>query len=363
MKNFSLISGLLFLCSSAYSQTIVGSVMDSSTSNKISYASIYLNGTYVGTNADQNGYFQLQIPKGFSMPITISSLGYYSGTLTEYYLADTLNIIFLTPKLFELNEVFITAKADPLKRKEYLQLFKNEFLGTSLLARNCKIINEYDIFLSFDSLSGTFKAFSPKPIIINNDYLGYNIEYYLDKFEFRYPTKNGRADGYLVGDSYHGYKIRYFPFKGVIIGNYKYTELKIKNPSHQKRFEIRRKTAYLGSRMHFFRELWRNNLDSAGFEIKDSLNNKIDPSSILIKSEVSGDSIVSKYLKFDGRLFISYYSKKYSTIIKMLKNKTYFNEKGFFDPNAISWEGKMSTERIGDMLPYEYRTKESIKKK
>ena len=342
MKNFSLIFGLIFLCNTAHPQTIRGLIMESSTKGKISFATVYMSGTYVGTMADQNGYFQLKVPSDFSMPLTISALGYYSCTLTKYYLSDTVNIILLEPKVYELQEVLITEKAiNTEKRNEYLQLFKNEFLGTSISRTNCEIVNENDISFSYDYQTNIFKAYSSKPIIINNDYLGYRIEYYLDKFEFQYLTTTGRI-------------------KGIIVGNYKFIEKNYRNSNQQKRFENRRKITYFGSRMHFFRELWNNSLDSSGFELKDSLNNKIDLKSNLIESKVLGDSIKSKCLKFDGRIFLSYYSKRYSTIIKV-KDKVYFDKNGFFDPYAIIWEGKMSEQRIGDILPFEYQINNNLK--
>jgi hypothetical protein len=361
MKNFSLIVAFLLLNYEAYSQTVKGYVMDNSTKDKISYSTIYLNGTFIGTIADQNGYFQLQLPKSFSMPLTISALGYYSATLTKYYLSDTVNIILLDPKVFKLQEVLITGKAvNQEKRKEYLMLFRNEFLGTSIIGKNCRILNENDISLSFDTEVGSLKAYCAKPIIISNNYLGYNIEYYLDKFEFHYLYKMGREP---VHESYNMVdKFEYSPVQGLIVGNYKFIEIKNNDPDQQRKFENRRKTAYLGSRMQFFRELWKNNLDSAGFELKDSLNHKIDTRTILIESKAPFDSVVSKSLKFDGRLFISYYSKRYSTIIKMTANKIYFHKNGFFDPYAIIWEGKMSNQRIGEILPFEYHIKETLKK-
>jgi hypothetical protein len=337
MKYYLSFLGLFLLCTTVNSQIVKGFVMDQNTKSKISYASVYISGTYFGTNTDSNGYFQLTIPKNYSMPLTISALGYYSVTLSDY-LPDTINIIFLNPKLYELKEVFITAKGDPSKRNTYLLLFKKEFLGTTVSGRNCKIINENDITLSYNSNTRTFIAFSPNPIIIDNEYLGYKIEYYLDRFEFHYPKNYGQI-------------------QGLIVGNFKFLEYNYTNSNQQKRFEKRRETSYRGSRMHFFREVWNNNLESTGFEIKDSLNTKVDLKKIVVRTDSAEDSDVSKYLRYNGILCISYYSKKISSKITMIKDSAYFDKNGFFDPHAIIWEGEMAEQRIGDLLPYEYQIK------
>src|SRR5664280_3083178 len=57
-----------------------------------------------------------------------------------------------------------------------------------------------------------------------------------------------------------------------LLGNYIFKEEPTSNNNGQQRFERRRIITYLGSRMHFFRTLWQNNLDSAGFTVKDSSN-------------------------------------------------------------------------------------------
>ncbi len=87
----------------------------------------------------------------------------------------------------------------------------------------------------------TLKAFALKPILIINKALGYNITYYLDKFEY-----------YKPGNS--------FFFMGNIIFNEDSTKKML--------YERRRKNAFLGSRMHFFRALWTDDLNSCRIHCK-----------------------------------------------------------------------------------------------
>lgn len=90
--------------------------MDNSDHNKINFASIYINGTSVGINSDQNGDFELDLTRYGSMPLTISALGFYSVTITDFS-AEKPMVIYLTAKTFELKEVIIVAKSLDKEKK------------------------------------------------------------------------------------------------------------------------------------------------------------------------------------------------------------------------------------------------------
>jgi hypothetical protein len=244
MRKVILLFALVCCTVSGYSQIIRGQILDQYTDSTINYASVYFNGTLVGTNTDKNGYFDLDVSKYSSMPLTISALGYQSVNLTNFS-GDEVLSIHLTPKVFELNEVIVTAKGYAQSRRAYIRVFKQQFLGKTFNALMCEITNIDDIIIKYDSTSYTLKAYSSKPILINNNRLGYKITYYLDTFQ-------------------------YCELKGSLLltGNYIFKE---QFNSNKKRFENRRRSAYLGSRMHFIRCLWAGELKSNGFEIQNML--------------------------------------------------------------------------------------------
>ena len=328
MKRIILFLLLINFCSSAYSQIIKGTILDKSNDSKISFATIYLNGTYVGTYSDQNGYFELDITKYSSMPLTISALGYYSITLSDFS-KDKPLVAYLTPKVFELNEVVVKSKSLFRERKEKLILFRNEFLGTTENGKSCEITNENDISFNYDSDKDTLKVFSSKPLLIINKNLGYKITYYLDKFEYYKKTKS-------------------FFYEGSIIFN----EDLATEGTHKQLFERNRKYAYLGSRMHFFRALWANDLKSSGFTVVNEEWDKLDYTKFVIQ----GDSL-RKFLAYPGKLGVYYYSKFPSTYIILQKEKIFFEKDGYVEPLGIVWDGQMARQRVGDLLPYEYNNK------
>jgi hypothetical protein len=342
MKRIILLLLLINLFQGGYAQLVHGIVHDKSDNSKIGFASIYINGTSVGTNSDQNGYFELDISKYGSLPLTISALGYYSVTLADFSREKPIEV-YLTPKTFELNEVVVRGKKG--NWNTYIQIFKKQFLGSSANALRCDILNEKD--LRFFNINDTsLSAYSLNPLIINNKALGYNITYYLDKFIYNYQK-----------DEKHIFNETCF-----ILGNYLFKDdLLTLSESEKIAVERRRRNAYFGSRMHFFRLLYLGNLHHRGQNITALSDSVTIPTIFLIYSKNNSKSIVFKkdsisgYIKYKGDLLVKY--RSLSSTINIKKDSVYFEKYGFYDPFGVDFTGDMSKRRIGDLLPYEYKLK------
>jgi hypothetical protein len=322
---------LLFLFNffiNSNAQIIRGTVLDQSNGNIIDKATIYINGTSAGTYSDKEGYYELDITKYASMPLTISALGYYSVTLHDFS-RDKQFTTYLIPKIFELNEVVINSKKIDRERRANLKIFRDEFLGTTDNASKCIILNENDLSIRYSTDNDTLKVMALKPLEIYNSALGYKITYFLDKFEYSGKDKT-------------------FNYTGNIIFNEDLSPEGAKNQA----LERKRKYAYQGSRIHFFRALWSNKLDHTGFEIRNS-NYEILNCSDIVRD---GDSL-KKYLTYKEELKIYYYSTYPTSNIIFLKEHVFFDNAGYFDASGIIWEGKLAKQRIGDLLPYEYKMK------
>ena len=165
--------------------------------------------------------------------------------------------------------------------------------------------------------------------------MGYRITYYLDKFE--YYRKTGE-----------------FNYQGNILFN----EDSTINSTSKMLLEEKRKDAYLGSRMHFFRALWANELTSSGFRVENNSNETINYNSfVLNKPYLQGsDMVIKKVISYPAELIITYNETGGKSYMILLKPEIYFNETGYFDP-GLNWRGEMIVKRIGDMLPYEYEYK------
>ncbi len=326
MKRILILILLLSIFKNGYTQVVRGSVLDKSDNRKIDFASVYINGTSTGTHSDQNGYFELDITKYGSLPLTISALGYYTVTLTDFSSENQIEV-YLIQKTFELKEVVVSARSTAKARKTNLKLFRDQFLGSGYNGKNCVITNEGDI--TFKNSGDTLEAYASKPILIDNNALGYKITYYLDNFEYCWKCKSFLYEG------------------NAFFSEDMSTLLTSKNF-----FEKRRKKAYLGSRSHLFSSLWRNSLHSNGFVIKNSEGKTINYEDIV--SERAG---FKKYLSSKSDLYIYYLSKYPLSWIHPLKDNISFDVNGYFDGSGIEFSGQMAQQRVGDLLPYDFKLK------
>ena len=318
----------------SYNQTVKGVILDKNTHEKISFATVYFDGTFVGTISNIYGEFKLNIGYNTSMPLIVSSIGYYSVSIPNFS-TDNPITIYLTPKDYNLNDITVSDVSLVKQRKANFKIFKKIFLGTTKNALSCEITNPQDIRFIYDSDKDTLKAFATKPIHITNYELGYKITCYIDKFEY-----------YRKSQSF------------LFIGNNIFNEdLAIKTVNNQS-YKTNRKKTYLGSRMHFFRALWADDLESSGFIITNSSDKNLKSQDIVIQeigSLLDSKDHIKKYLKYPTKLSILYHSN--SSEISLLKPKVYFDETGYFDL-GINWYGEMVTHRTGDMLPYNYKLNE-----
>jgi hypothetical protein len=325
MKKIALYLISAFICNNVHCQIIEGTVLDSETKSPISFATIYFSGTFAGTYSDNNGNFTLDISGNTSKPLTISAVGYYSTSPSEFSPGEHVTI-YLIPKVYELKGIVVNARSMARQRKANMIFFKDTFLGTTTNARHCKIMNEDDIRFIYDKDSSILKAISLNPIIIENMALGYKVTYYLDEFELNTHTGTMSFSGNIIFDE----------------------DLSI-DEGQKKIFERRRKSTYLGSRMHFFRSLWSNDLNTNKFIIQNSAGENLDYKNIVVRE----DSLI-KFLIYYEKLYIWYYTSQPVTIITFLKVAALFDKSGYFDPKAILWEGPMARQRVADWLPYEY---------
>ena len=332
MKKIFLLLAIISLHFAGNCQVIKGRVMDKYDHAAINFASVYINGTIVGTHTDKTGKFQLDISRYSSMPVTISALGYYSVDIINNSTGDSV-LVYLEPKVFELNEVVISSDNTALlrERKRNMSLFKDEFLGRSYAALNCEIINEPDITFKYSANKDTLKAFSSKPLLLDNKALGYSIIYYLDKFEYCKTDKSLK-----------------------IIGNYLFREDSTLTNTNKNRIERKRAIAYMGSRMHFFRALWNNDLVKSGFSVKNESNENVAYDDLVFHSDSLIDGVPVKYLKYNGTLNLMYLPAISRTKISIDKELVRFGRFGYFDPLGIKWSGDMAKLRIADLLPFDY---------
>ena len=317
---------LLVLCltTTVYGQLIKGIVLDEQTGSPVDYASVFFNGTFVGTTTNEKGGFELDVSKYRTRPLYISAVGYYPQVITDFNPAEIQRVL-LKPRVFEIEEVSVVSKSLVRKRKACMRIFEHEFIGNTTNARRCYILNEEDITFNYASDKDTLKAYARRPLRIQNLSLGYDITYYLERFEYDRKNKTVLYTGSII-----------------------FNRDLVTDEESLKRYERKREYAYTGSDKHFFRVLWSNSLKSSGFEVKNYRTSDKLKYENIVTEEVSG----RKYLHYGEELVIRYFDKL--SYISFLKEKVYFEQDGFFDPTGIIWSGTIAKQRIADFLPYEY---------
>lgn len=128
---------------------------------------------------------------------------------------------------------------------KYGQFFMDNFIGTSALAKDCKLKNPQTIQFRYNKKENILRAFADEPIILENRAMGYILKYDMNIFEYNYST-------------------RIFYFQGYPL----FKEMETGRKKLGKRWKKNRTDAYYGSLMHFMRSLFRNKLIEEGFEVR-----------------------------------------------------------------------------------------------
>ncbi|GAA4085289.1 carboxypeptidase-like regulatory domain-containing protein [Mucilaginibacter panaciglaebae] len=227
----------------AQSVVVTGKITSADTKAPVAGASVFLSNSSFGTSTGKDGKFTLTSLKPGQYNLVVSSVG-YEDELKLISLVDAgvvLNIE-LKPKITQLKEVTIApiSKSD---RKQALEQFKQDFIGTDENAGNCKIVNPDVLNFSYHQNKTVLEAYTDEFLLVENKALGYRIKFLLRNFKSELQTGNISYSGSQVFEELKGGKVK------------------------QERWHRKRDEAYYGSAMHFFRALYRDSLDDAGYRI------------------------------------------------------------------------------------------------
>jgi hypothetical protein len=216
---------------------LTGSVTEKGTTI-IPGASIFIEGTTMGTQSDAKGHYVLKnIPPGRHR-LVASMVGYvpklvlleFPGKITE------LNIN-LEEDNKTLDEVRVVGSQDKLWEKQFRE-FEKGFLGESYNHREVYITNKEVV--DFTESSDAFSAKASQPLQIINKSLGYKVTYFMDNFE----KTNSLTS-----------------FKGLA----SFEKLEPEDAKQERKWKRNREEAYEGSLKHFLKALGDNRIEEEGF--------------------------------------------------------------------------------------------------
>ena len=242
MKKYPILFLMLITFNSYAQFTISGRIVNKADKKPIANAVVFLNKTGIANNSNNNGNFALNNITAGQYLLLITIVGYERYTLPVTITANMrLPDIELSPKTDTLAEVAIKGKP---KISPYYYTFRNDLLGRTLFARQCKITNPWVVHFSDTDMQGNYTAKSNGFIEIVNDALGYKLKLLLNFFTK--DIKNERTD--YDGESY------FEEMKGT--------------PQQEHEWKKNRMECYQGSQMQFLRAVLSGNAKQQGFLIK-----------------------------------------------------------------------------------------------
>jgi hypothetical protein len=348
---YRIFSSLLLLISlSLQAQFKVrGRVIDSASQEPLARASVFCQGTTLGTSTDKEGRFELPLRNG-GYDLTISYTGYQSQIIRVGSNTDTT--ILLVKKDNSLTEVVLKSSNEVADGWEkYGNFFTDHFIGESKLAKECVLRNPEVLHFMYYKKSNRLKVLADEPLVIIHPALGYEIRYQLDSFVYQYNTQ------YYV---YRGYSF--------------FTELNGED-SDRARWAKNRRSAYQGSRLQFMHNYYDSTLAENGWVIdlldeKDDMKfAKVNPydTTFFTAPDSTGEMEIWYPRKISITFLKKYPEPEYLKKMKLpssvpycisyidLKDAVVIRPNGYFY-NQSSWiqQGYWVWKNLGDQLPNDY---------
>jgi hypothetical protein len=354
IQRASIVLLLLSYFNVAHAQTgsIRAKVIDADSNQPIPFATIYFSKTTIGGYTDANGFVEInKIPFGlFDLVASEISHKLYQRKIIIRSEQPIYLAIKLLPKT--LSEVTVTAKRDDKWQRQY-ERFLRLFFGTEHVDE-CKITNPG--LIDFKVAQGQFLAAAPEPLKIQNNYLGYNLEFDLKACAFSASTF-------------------------VITGNVRFEEQQ--GPDSLKLKWIRnRENAYRGSPQHFLKSMIDSSLYKDGYDIYSDLTTaanivrspsfltniarNISPTSMKRRVKRGEDGLYA--INFPYRLEVHYLRKRaqpniYRNVFHAVSwleikgtEKLVVNGDGVVqNPSVLTVLGSMSNLKVAEWLPMNYQ--------
>lgn len=370
---------LFFLCflfiQNSFSQQfyIRGRVIDNESKLPLKGASVYINNTTQGTVTDADGNFEL----GTFQPGIYHVVASYVGYKPLLYSAEIKTSGFFISFKLDKKETIIreVLVLNSETRKRYIEIFKKFVLGISNAAEHCSVKNIEEVQFASGETKDEIRAYTEKELVIENPELGYTL--YFELVDFNYSKADSRA---------------------FFLGYTRYVDWG-KDEETKKKWLRKRKEAYEGSTVHFFRSLIKKKLAEEGFAVYQigalpgsekgsmSVDTSLQKSNTRMQTESKAieDSIIRLYPDSENRIYelliaggwrIIYV--KNTSLKTEIMRKTFLvqprkgtlaglrlratpvliNEKGvMLTPIGVYYEGVWAYERLANMLPEDYEVK------
>jgi len=359
------------LAQNIFPPRLSGRVIDDSTGTPLAQVNVFIANTMIGAVTDQNGFYSItRAPLG-ALELVASMIGYEIQTV-KIRLIDSSAQRFdfkLKPKAL-LGPQIEVLSSEPVKWKKKLKQFQELFLGASVNASACKILNPEVLDFTTDEETHTFTATAGQALQIENKALGYRLHFILKTFTL------------------HEDELRYQ-------GKAKFEPLDPANSKEMKKWEENRMATYDGSMQHCLAALAARRHVEEGFLIyRLSTLPEAGQNPRLI--DVGIDDLISAgELSFERRLHFPDFlqiiytrarqqqgfrpslapsllrlslrewrqgaaSDAQISWIKLNQSPVVINTQGhLYNPLDVTTHGEWANERVADLLPWDYQPTDS----
>jgi len=372
---------LILLSINFYGQEIItGQLLDSNTKKGLEYATVYINGTTVGTTTDQNGFFTLKV-KTIPCQLIASHVSYETKAL-PILLKDKKLSIYLEPKNILIQKVSVKSKN---RRDRNLKLFKDNFLGTDKWGENAILVNEEALHFKWDYKQEvangiTFKADPESISTITTKEKGKNQTIikrpYCLKVTASEPLK---IELPLLGFKLHVDLIDFsledpYSLKGSIssfLGYYYFNNIAHENKSEEQKINKNRLLAYYNSAQHFLKSVYEKDIHKNGYRIFEEGRNPKNFEKCYNEFFIDNNVVVKNSKAYVSglnkkKLFVFFYSnykghpkdqnnhkggRVIQSPIYFLNDTCVINSNGTISDNSIMFAPVIGNKKVGSLLP------------
>ncbi|MCG8607046.1 carboxypeptidase-like regulatory domain-containing protein [bacterium] len=347
---------------------ISGLVLDAKTNQPLAAANVFIANSTMGDASDDEGRFVIRNVPFANIELVVSVIG-YEIEKRQMRIDETVGQITfrLTPKAIEAPPIEVSAESTRRWRKNLVK-FTELFLGTSINAEECKLINPEVLDFQEGSDARPFTATAREPLQIENRALGYNLSLLLEKFE----SQKGEVT-YIVTS--------------------KFDLMQPRNREEEQKWRQNRIRTYNGSRRHFLKALFMNRVKQEGFLIRNLksptfgetamqlqtptrstlLSRAKDPDELLLSfsdllevtyvPELEEDAYIDFRLQHDFTLVTTTQGIRdrakeplnQTSWVELERLSVTVDRYGHVDdPLALKTNGYWAWERVAEMLPWEY---------
>lgn len=328
----------------AQSAALSGRVTDAKTGEPLVSVNVFFTNTTIGASTSTDGRYRIEnIPPG-SYELVAAIVGYeHRQVMLRLAVGEQLEQDFaLTPRVYKSAEVRVEgSRAEHQAWQRYYKRFQREFLGATLNASQCHILNPEVLDFQKDP-SGILLASAEAPLEIMNYALGYKA---------------------LVILLYFSYTDQSFSCRFTA----QFTELT--SLQRDEEWAEKRREAYRGSFRHFLNALHDGRLNETRFSISATrgMGREYTRHPFLspkwqaqLVSHAADSSQCRLHFPFTLEVYFDgerdeLTGRKYQLSYLTLNSDTVTVSLNSYTPHTVLRYGRWGNERFADMLPLDYQ--------